>query len=151
VTPLSPLKGASMDIAHVVQSSVAPVFLLTGVAATLGVLTNRLSRVVDRTRALEERLEKEPARRGALLADLRVLERRARYINTAISMCAVAALLVALVVVSLFADAFLGVDLAKAVALLFVAAMLCLSVAYIAFFVEIRLAIVALRIGIPHK
>jgi CBS domain containing-hemolysin-like protein len=140
-----------MDIAHVVQSSVAPVFLLTGVAATLGVLTNRLSRVVDRARALEERLEKEPARRGALLADLRVLERRARYINTAISMCAVAALLVALVVVSLFADAFLGVDLAKAVALLFVAAMLCLSVAYIAFFVEIRLAIVALRIGIPHK
>ena len=145
------LKGASMDIAHVVQSSVAPVFLLTGVAATLGVLTNRLSRVVDRARALEERLEKEPARRGALLADLRVLERRARYINTAISMCAVAALLVALVVVSLFADAFLGVDLAKAVALLFVAAMLCLSVAYIAFFVEVRLAIVALRIGIPHK
>ena len=140
-----------MDIAHVVQSSVAPVFLLTGVAATLGVLTNRLSRVVDRARALEERLEKEPARRGALLADLRVLERRARYINTAISMCAVAALLVALVVVSLFADAFLGVDLAKAVALLFVAAMLCLSVAYIAFFVEVRLAIVALRIGIPHK
>ena len=145
------LKGASMDIAHVVQSSVAPVFLLTGVAATLSVLTNRLSRVVDRARALEERLEKEPARRGALLADLRVLERRARYINTAISMCAVAALLVALVVVSLFADAFLGVDLAKAVALLFVAAMLCLSVAYVAFFIEVRLALVALRIGIPHK
>jgi len=140
-----------MDIAHVVQSSVAPVFLLTGVAATLGVLTNRLSRVVDRARALEERLEREPARRGALLADLRVLGQRARYINTAISMCAVAALLVALVVVSLFADAFLGVELAKAVALLFVAAMLCLAVAYIAFFVEIRIAIVALRIGIPDK
>jgi Protein of unknown function (DUF2721) len=140
-----------MDIAHVVQSSVAPVFLLTGVAATLGVLTNRLARVVDRARTLEDRLEKEPGRRGALLADLRILERRARYINTAISMCAVAALLVALVVVSLFADAFLGVELAKAVALLFVAAMLCLSVAYIAFFVEIRLAIVALRIGIPEK
>jgi CBS domain containing-hemolysin-like protein len=140
-----------MDIAHVVQSSVAPVFLLTGVASTLGVLTNRLSRVVDRARSLEQQLEELPARRGALLADLRVLERRARYINTAISMCAVAALLVALVVVSLFADAFLGVELAKAVALLFVAAMLCLAVAYIAFFVEIRLAIVALRIGIPDK
>jgi phosphoglycerol transferase MdoB-like AlkP superfamily enzyme len=140
-----------MDIAHVVQSSVAPVFLLTGVASTLGVLTNRLARVVDRARALEEQLEQEPARRGALIGDLRVLERRARYINTAISMCAVAALLVALVVVSLFADVFLGVELARAVALLFIAAMLCLAVAYVAFFVEIRLAIVALRIGIPHK
>ena len=140
-----------MDIAHVVQSSVAPVFLLTGVASTLAVLTNRLSRVVDRARALEDRLEKEPARRGALLADLWVLARRARYINGAISMCAVAALLVALVVVSLFADAFLGLELAAAIALLFVAAMVCLAVAYIAFFVEVRIAISALRIGIPLK
>ena len=140
-----------MDIAHVVQSSVAPVFLLTGVAATLGVLTNRLARVVDRARVLEDRLEKEPARRGALLEDLKALARRARYINTAISMCAVAALLVALVVVSLFADAFLGLELAKAIALLFVGAMLCLAVAYISFFVEVRIAILALRIGIPTK
>jgi len=145
------IENARMDIAHVVQSSVAPVFLLTGVASTLGVLTNRLARVVDRARAVEDQLEKQPTRRGTLLADLRVLERRARYINTAISMCAVAALLVALVVVSLFADVFLGVELAKAVALLFIAAMLCLAVAYIAFFVEIRIAIVALRIGIPDK
>jgi Protein of unknown function (DUF2721) len=140
-----------MDIAHVVQSSVAPVFLLTGVASTLGVLTNRLARVVDRARALEERLEREPARRGALLADLRVLERRSRYINAAISMCAAAALFVALVVVSLFADAFLGLELAKAIALLFVAAMVCLAVAYMAFFVEIRIAVAGLRIGIPVK
>lgn len=140
-----------MDIAHVVQSSVAPVFLLTGVAATLGVLTNRLARVVDRARVLEDRLEKEPARRGALLVDLRALARRARYINAAISMCAVAALLVALVVVSLFADAFVGLELAKAIALLFVAAMLSLAVAYILFFVEVRIAIAALRIGIPAK
>jgi hypothetical protein len=140
-----------MDIAHVVQSSVAPVFLLTGVAATLGVLTNRLARVVDRARALEAQLEREPTRRGVLLADLRNLERRAGYINAAISMSAVAALLVALVVVSLFADAFLGLDLAKAVALLFTGSMLCLAVAYIAFFVEVRIAVSALRIGIPHK
>ncbi|HEY2275991.1 MAG TPA: DUF2721 domain-containing protein [Steroidobacteraceae bacterium] len=140
-----------MDIAHVVQSSVAPVFLLTGVAATLGVLTNRLARVVDRARALEAQLEREPTRRGVLLADLRNLERRAGYINAAISMSAVAALLVALVVVSLFADAFLGLDLAKAVALLFTGSMLCLAVAYIAFFVEVRIAVAALRIGIPHK
>jgi hypothetical protein len=140
-----------MDIAYVVQSSVAPVFLLTGVAATLGVLTNRLARVVDRARALEGQLEAQPTRRGALLADLRTLERRARYINAAISMSAVAALLVALVVVSLFADAFLGLDLAKAVALLFTGAMLCLAVAYMAFFVEVRIAVSALRIGIPEK
>ena len=138
----------SMDIVHVVQSSVAPVFLLTGVAATLGVLTNRLARIVDRARTLEQRLEGHPGSAQHLHADLAVLERRARYTHAAISLSAIAAFLVALVVVALFADAFFGWGLAVVVALLFVGAMLCLSAAYITFLVEVRIAIATLRIGI---
>lgn len=140
-----------MDIAHLVQSSVAPVFLLSGVAATLGVLSNRLARVVDRARVLESRLEAHPSDRRPLQADIAVLARRARYIYTAMSMCAIAALLVALVVVALFANAFLGVSLEGTIALLFVGGMVCLSGAFIAFFVEVRIAIAALRIGQPSK
>jgi Protein of unknown function (DUF2721) len=138
-----------MDIAHLVQSSVAPVFLLSGVAATLAVLTNRLSRVVDRARALETRLENHPGDRLPLQADLTVLARRARYIYLAISLCAIAALLVALVVVTLFANAFLGAGLEGTIALLFVGAMVFVSAAFIAFLVEVRIAIAALRIGHP--
>jgi hypothetical protein len=139
----------AMDIAHLVQSSVAPVFLLSGVAATLGVLTNRLGRIVDRARTLEERFEAHPGSRH-LHDDLRVLARRAGYINVAISLCAIAALLVALVVVTLFANAFLGSELGLVIALLFVGAMVCLSAAFIAFFIEVRLAMRALRIGLPQ-
>jgi hypothetical protein len=43
-------------IAHVIQLAVAPVFLLTGVGAVLAVLTQRLARIIDRARVLEERL-----------------------------------------------------------------------------------------------
>lgn len=139
-----------MDIAHLVQSSVAPVFLLSGVAATLGVLTNRLGRIVDRARTLEQRFEEHPGRARQLHDDLRVLARRAGYINVAISLCAIAALLVALVVVTLFANAFLGSELGILIALLFVGAMVCLSAAFIAFFIEVRLAMRALRIGLPQ-
>src|SRR5229473_5362549 len=78
------------DIAHLIQTAVAPVFLLTGVAATLGVLTNRLARIVDRARTLEQRLAGHPGSAQHLHADLAVLARRARYINWAISMCAIA-------------------------------------------------------------
>ena len=137
-----------MDIAHLIQSSVAPVFLLSGVAASLGVLTNRLSRIVDRASTLEARLEGHPGQAPQLHADLAVLARRAHYINVAISLCTIAALLVALVVVTLFANAFLGSELGLVIALLFVGAMVCLSAAFIAFFVEVRLAVRALRIGI---
>jgi hypothetical protein len=137
-----------MDIAHLVQSSVAPVFLLSGVAATLGVLTSRLGRVVDRARALEGKLEGLSGDKRPVQRELAVLARRARYIYTAISLCAIAALLVALVVVTLFANAFLGVSLEGTIALLFVGAMVCLSAAFISFFVEVRIAIAALRIGL---
>lgn len=140
-----------MDIAHLVQSSVAPVFLLSGVAATLGVLTNRLARVVDRARALERQLAEHPGDKAPLLGELTVLARRAGYIYRAISMAAIAALLVALVVVALFANAFLGVGLDATIALLFVGGMVCLAAAFIAFFIEVRIAVATLRIGLPHK
>jgi hypothetical protein len=140
--------AVSMDIAHLIQSSVAPVFLLSGVAATLGVLTNRLSRIVDRARKLEEQLQGHPGQAQQVREALAVLARRAHYINVAISLSTIAALLVALVVVTLFANAFLGSELGIVIALLFVGAMVCLSAAFIAFFIEVRVAVAALRIGI---
>ena len=140
-----------IDIAHLIQSSVAPVFLLTGVAASLGVLTNRLSRIVDRARTLEELLAGHPGEAPRLHADLAVLARRANFINIAISLSTIAALLVALVVVSLFANAFFASELSVLIALLFVGSMVCLSAAYIAFFVEVRIAMAALRIGISRS
>jgi hypothetical protein len=136
-----------MDIAHLIQSSVAPVFLLSGVATSLGVLTNRLSRIVDRARHLEARLESHPGQALQLHRELAVLARRAHYINVAISLSTIAALLVALVVVTLFANAFARSELGMLIALLFVGAMVCLSAAFISFFIEVRVAVAALRIG----
>jgi CBS domain containing-hemolysin-like protein len=79
-----------------------------------------------------------------------VLARRARYVNIAISLCAIAALLVALVVVTLFANAFLNAGLGWLIALLFVGSMVCLAAAFIVFFIEVRYATAALRIGAGH-
>jgi hypothetical protein len=141
---------ATTDIAHLIQSSVAPVFLLTGVAAMLGVLTNRLARIVDRARTLEGRLENHHGKVEQLHQDLMVLARRARYVNFAISLCAIAAVMVAAVVVTLFANAFFGLGLAGVIASLFVGSLLVLSAAFIAFFIEVRYATAALRIGSPH-
>jgi hypothetical protein len=141
---------ASTDIARLIASAVAPVFLLTGVAAMLAVLTNRLARIVDRARTLEGRLESRTGKTKELHADLLVLARRARYINVAISLCAVAALMVAAVVVTLFANAFFGLGIGGVIASLFVGSLLLLSAAFIAFFIEVRYATAALRIGAPH-
>lgn len=41
-------------VAHVIQLSVAPVFLLSRIGAILGVMTNRIARIIDRGRALQQ-------------------------------------------------------------------------------------------------
>ena len=136
-----------MDIAHLIQSAVAPVFLLSGVGVTLGVLTGRLARIIDRARYLEEQVGKPGVHTESIHASLRMLARRAKYTNAAIAMCAASALFVSLVVMALFASAFLNTDLSAPIAILFVLAMVCLTGAFGSFLVECRLATQILRFG----
>lgn len=134
-------------VGALIQAAVAPVFLLSAVSVTLGVLTSRLARIVDRARAAEEKLAAGTGDADALRSALAVAARRARLINTAITLATVAALLVALVVVLLFADHFLALNLMVVVASLFVVSMLSLACAFLVFLIEVRFATATLRIG----
>ena len=135
-------------VAHSIQLSVAPVFLLSGIGVLLGVLTNRLARIVDRARPMEEQLARASGAEADDLRDrLRALHRRALCSNVAITLSTVAALLVAVVVALLFASNFVRFSLAAPLAALFVLSMLALVGALLAFLVEVRIATRTLRIG----
>jgi hypothetical protein len=133
-------------VAHVIQQAVAPVFLLTGVGAILGVLTNRLSRVVDRFRDLDpsERAEADVRVRQRLGERYReeraLLSRRRVWIQRAITLCTVCALLVCLVIAVLFLASEAGMDPSRIVAVLFVAGMASLVFGLLCFLREIALA-----------
>src|SRR5881227_3724967 len=94
-------------ISHAIQLAIAPVFLLTGIAGLLGVMANRLARVIDRARDLEAQWPhlSVNARRAAR-PEVANLERRRRICSWSINCCTAAALLVCLVIVTLFADEF---------------------------------------------
>jgi hypothetical protein len=142
----TPVEVAS--IAHSIQLSVAPVFLLSGIGVLLGVLINRLARIVDRARPLEDRhYVADAAEATDLKHELGTLARRARLINTAITLSTVSALLVAVVVALLFGGEFIHFNLSLPVASLFIAAMTALVAALVAFLVEVRIATRTLRIG----
>jgi hypothetical protein len=135
-------------IAHTIQLSVAPVFLLSGIGVLLGVLTNRLARVVDRARPLEQQhASADPAAADELRRQLRWLAKRARLMNAAITLSTVSALLVAIVVALLFGSAFIQFNLAVPVAALFIAAMASLVGALVTFLLEVRIATLTIRIG----
>ena len=137
-----------VDVAHAIQLAVAPVFLFSGIAAFLAVLTNRLARIVDRARRVGESLRDASAESTeSARAHLLAAERRSRLINVSITLSTVAALLVALVIALLFAGTFVPINLASSVAVLFVLAMTVLVGALLCFLLEVRVAIAALRIG----
>lgn len=136
------------DISHVIQVAVAPVFLLMAVASVLIVLTNRLARIVDRARALDGQVETaDDSHREQVREDLVVLAHRARLVNGAITLAVLCALCVCGVIVMLFAGSVLLLDNSRAIALLFIAAMVCFIAALAGFLRETYLATSTLRFG----
>ena len=132
-------------IAHAIQLAVAPVFLLTGVASILSVLTNRLSRIIDRTRYLNGELLSGDEPNQAIQVELKSLKQRARLIHFAIGLCTTSLLLICSVVAVLFLGSFITLNIAVVIASLFVAAMLCLIAALFNFIGEIYLATAHVR------
>jgi Protein of unknown function (DUF2721) len=137
-------------IAHVIQLSIAPVFLLTAICTLLTVTTNRLGRIIDRSRNLEAKLESEPPDGATgIRTQLFNLSKRAKLTNYAITLATVAALLVCTVIAILFLGDFFGFNITFSVAFLFISAMLSLVVALLCFLREVFVATANLRIG-PH-
>ncbi|MEQ1740700.1 MAG: DUF2721 domain-containing protein [Methyloglobulus sp.] len=134
-------------IAHAIQLAVAPVFLLTGVASILSVLTNRLGRIIDRSRFLHSASVAAVETDQSVQVELKSLKQRARLIHMAIGLCTTCLLLICSVVAVMFLGSFVTLNIAVVIATLFVAAMICLIAALINFICEIYLATVHVRGG----
>ena len=133
------------DIGHVIQLAIAPVFLLTGVATMLTVLTNRLARIIDRSRVLEDRLEVAHDERWVF--ELDILYGRAHLINAAITLATGCGLLICLVIAMLFLGDTTSLPLDKYVAGCFVLAVFGLIGAFVFFLREIFIASRHLRLA----
>ncbi|HZW11606.1 MAG TPA: DUF2721 domain-containing protein [Noviherbaspirillum sp.] len=135
------------DIGHTIQLAIAPVFLLTGVGTNLAVLTNRLARIIDRSRVLETRMNgPESAERAEAYVELETLYRRAHLINRAITLSTSCALLVCVVIATLFIGNALNLGLAKFIALCFVLGMFALIGSFVYFLREIFISTTTLSL-----
>jgi hypothetical protein len=123
------------DIGHMIQLAIAPVFLLTGVATKLTVLTNRLGRIIDRTRVLEDRLRIGP--NDEYTEELDMLYVRSHLINNAITASTGCGFLVCLVIAMLFLGDSTDIKLDQYIAASFVLAMFGLIFSFVFFLREI--------------
>lgn len=134
-------------IAHVIEISVAPVFLLAGISGLLMVLTNRLARTIDRSRSLQAATTSQILVKYKAVIDKEMLNllKRSRFINLAINLSTASALMVCFVIIALFLGSIINVNFAFVVACLFIICMLFLVLAFFCFFMEVFIAMRSLR------
>ena len=134
---------AKADIVTVLQTAMAPAFLLVALGGMLNIFTGRLARVIDRSRVMQNRyLETEGAEHVLCVNELRDLQMRIKYVNSAIYFSVVSAIVVCILIGLLFAMGLTSNPLLpEIVAGAFVTAVLLLSVALIQFSREVRIGI----------
>jgi hypothetical protein len=141
----------SPDVARAIQLALAPVFLLTGIAGILNVMSGRLARIIDRGRQL---VESPPGSivlsPDKIAAELRILEQRRRLANAAITTCTLSALLVCVVIALLFVEVLLKFPLKWLEGLLFIASTLALVIGLALFLREVHLATHSMRIDLEQ-
>ncbi|TZG29056.1 DUF2721 domain-containing protein [Sphingomonas montanisoli] len=135
------------DIAHVIQTALAPVFLLTGIGSILNLLASRLSRIVDHARRIEREFTPvDDPIHAKQVKRLRLLDKRMRIVGNAIFLCTSSAVLICIVVAGLFVANLLELGFGRLTASLFILAMLLLIAGLTLFLVEVRLAVHAVQV-----
>lgn len=139
------------SISAVIQLAVAPVFLLTGIGSVLNVLTARIGRVIDRSRAIEAEILAfdrctTPEELAMARVELKLLDTRMATVQWAIAVCTLSILLVCLTIAILFIGEITPLRPARLVALLFIAAMVLLVIGLLLFLYEIRIALRSVRV-----
>lgn len=126
-------------ISTLIQLSVAPVFLLAGVAGLLNVFIGRLTRIIDKIEKLDNFKNKTE-----INSNPKKLEKRRDFLimrmistNLAIFFITATGLMVALVIITIFLSSLLSFNGESVIAILFVISMICLIIALILFLREI--------------
>ena len=135
------------DMGKAIQLALGPVFLLTGIAGMLNVMSGRLSRIIDRGRALTEKQDiRTTYSPEEIHKELLMLERRRHVTSNAITMFTVAALFVCMVIVVLFIEALFYMHLKWIIGVLFILATFGMVVGLGYFLKEVRLSANTVRI-----
>jgi hypothetical protein len=141
-----------------IQLSVAPVFLLTAVAGMISALTQRIARVIDRSRDLQLEIvnEKDLQRQNALKVfheeELLNLSKRANLVNISMALLVLCAIQIGLTILELFfAETIAGkMSISDYVLYTFIGGISCFVLALMCLLWEVFIASYSVRMR-PHN
>lgn len=143
--------AASNQFLPVIQLAISPMILMTGVGGLMLTLTNRMGRIVDRTRSLAEKVRSAAApERAHFESQLEILWGRAKMIRLAVTFAGTSMLLACLLVVVIFIDASVHREFGVELVVTFLASVLCLIAALVNFLRDIWVSLHALRLEVDR-
>ena len=135
----------------IIQLSITPVILISGMGALMLTLTGRMGRIVDRTRILAGQLHAGTgANRAHLEGQLDIMWRRAQLIRRAVTFNGLSMLVACLLIIALFASALLQREMPVLLMGLFGTSILLLIAALVAFMHDIGVSLHALKLEVDR-
>ena len=135
----------------IIQAAVTPVILISGMGLLLLTMTNRMGRIMDRTRAYAAQIHQaDAAERKYLDSMLESTWRRAKIVRLALTFATSSMLMSAALVIVIFLGVVLQRDLGWLMLTLFVAAILLLIAALAAFLRDVFVSLSALHVEVKQ-
>lgn len=135
----------------IIQISTTPVILISGMGLLLLTMTNRMGRIIDRTRVYAGQLKQAAAaERRQLEIQLELTWRRAKIVRLALTAATASMLMSAVLVIVIFLGAMLHRDLTELMLILFGGAIVLLVLALLAFLRDIFVSLSALHLEVEQ-
>lgn len=143
--------GTDLEVViRVLQTAMAPAFLLAALASLLNVLTTRLARVIDRSRELQRNfIVATSAEQDGLRQELRLISRRKKLCRASIMLAVLGAIVICFIVALLFLMGLSSFSMATLVIWMFALAMALVAASLAALLWETGLA--AHEVGVPPE
>ena len=137
------------DLATILQASIAPCVLISGVGLLLLALSNRLGRPIDLTRKLCDEMRHAPTDEKRFLAQqIGILYRRCGLLRLSVLFASLSIALVGLIILAFFAKFAGDFWLPYLIEALFILSLSCLIVSLLYFMTDVSLALRSLKIEV---
>ena len=135
------------NLIHILQGSIAPCILISGVGLLVLAMTNRLGRATDRIRAICRELDVAPeSEKANLKSQIAIFYRRCQYLQTAVFLAAISIFCVSLVVLMLFFTFVFSLSIIPVIKLFFGLALVCLVSSLFCFLFDIKATLGTIKV-----
>ncbi|WP_175414843.1 DUF2721 domain-containing protein [Nibricoccus aquaticus] len=139
------------EILPLIQLSISPVILISGLGALVISMTNRMGRIVDRSRALAALVRQaKGAERTHIEHQLEIMFRRARLMRLSMTLVITSIFTSGSLIMLLFVGQVLAVKVANAVLGVFILSVVLMLAGMAAFIRDVYLSLNALNIEVTH-